>query len=389
MNKNYQICQRCVMDTSDQEIYFDKNGVCNHCQKFDKVIREVWLPNDVGRQKLEKIFDKIKRVGKNKDYDCIIGLSGGIDSSYLALIIKDYGLRPLVMHVDAGWNSELAVSNIEAISKYCDYDLVTHVVDWEEMRDLQISYLKSGIANQDVPQDHVIFSSLYHYAAKNNIKYVLSGSNYSTESIFPSSWHGSAMDKINLIAIHDKFGKSKLKSYRTINFFEYHIFYPLIKKIQVISPLNYIYYNKNEAENVLVKTIGYKPYGRKHGESIFTKVFQNYYLPAKFGYDKRRPHLSSLILTGQITRDDSIKELNKPLYNRDELEADLDYLCKKLRISRSEFERFISSPNRSYNQFKNWDKVYSFYRTLKKYLNKLGYGCNFLASKLAIIKKHQ
>ena len=187
-----------------------------------------WFPNEEGKSRLKDILEKIKNEGRGKKYDCIIGLSGGIDSSYLALKVKDFGLNPLVVHIDAGWNSELAVSNIEKIIKYCNYDLHTHVVDWKDMRNLHLSYLKSGIANQDVPQDHIFFSSLYHYAIKNKIKYILSGGNLATEGVFPKKWHGSAMDSINLKYIHRKYGTEKLKSYKTISFFQYYFLYPIV-----------------------------------------------------------------------------------------------------------------------------------------------------------------
>ena len=265
------------MDTTDPEINFDKKGECNHCKEFDEVTNKRWYPNEDGTRRLKQMIDKIKQEGKGKEYDCIIGLSGGVDSSYLALIMKDYDLRPLVVHVDAGWNSELAVHNIEQIVKYCDYDLHTHVMDWEEIRDLQVAYLKAGVANQDVIQDHAFFASLYHFAVENNIKTVISGGNIATESVFPKSWHHTAMDAINLKAIHKKFGSRKLKHYKTISFLDYYFYYPFIKGMTVINPLNFMPYHKEKALEVLKETIGYKEYGRKHGESRFTKFFQNYY----------------------------------------------------------------------------------------------------------------
>ncbi len=359
----YQQCKRCVMDTSDPEISFDGEGVCNHCIEFDTVTRKYWFPNEEGRARFSVMVEQIKEVGKDSEYDCILGLSGGVDSSYLALKVHEWGLRPLVMHVDAGWNSELAVNNIEALIKHCNYDLHTHVVDWDEMRELQLAYMKSGIANQDVPQDHVFFSSLYHFAAKNRIRYILSGSNSATESIFPSSWHGSAMDAINLKAINKKYGNRYLKSYKTISLFEYYIYYPFVKKMRTFCPLNYMPYDKAKALKELQRTVGYKPYERKHGESFFTKLFQNYYLPKRFGYDKRLPHLSSLIVSGQMTRNDAQLELEKPLYAPDELEVDITYFCKKLRISRSEFDELMEMPKRHYTDFPNWDARY---RVLKK-----------------------
>jgi N-acetyl sugar amidotransferase len=360
----YQCCSRCVMDTSDPEIKFDTQGICDHCLKFDKTASKNWFPNEDGNLLWASKVREIKEAGAGKEYDCILGLSGGVDSSYLAIKMHKFGLRPLVVHVDAGWNSELAVANIEAIIKYCNYDLHTHVVDWEVIRDLHVAYLKAGVANQDVPQDHVFFASLYHFATKNGIRYILSGGNLATEGINPPhAWHHSAMDAINLRAIHKRFGESPLKSFSTIGFFDYYLWYPLVKKMRTVRPLNYMPYVKHEALAELERTIGYKPYPRKHGESLFTKLFQNYYLPTKFGYDKRRPHLSSLIVSGQMTRDDALEKLAEPLYDPQELEIDIGYFCKKLRISRAEFDEFISQPNRHYTDFPNWD---SRYRRLKK-----------------------
>lgn len=368
---NMKICKQCVMDESDADITFDDNGICNHCLEFEANRKLEWFDNEYGMQKLGIILDKIKSSGAGKDYDCILGLSGGVDSCYLAVKVKEFGLRPLIVHVDAGWNSELAVANIESVIKYCKYDLYTHVIDWDEIRDIQLSYLKAGIANQDVPQDHIFFATLYHFAAKKNIKFILSGGNFSTESVFPKSWHGAAMDSKNLLHIHKVFGSVKLKHYKTISFFQYYIWYPFFRRIRTIRPLNYMHYNKSEAEDYLINKIGFKKYGRKHGESLFTKIFQNYYLPKKFGYDKRKPHLSSLILSKQITRNKALQLLKEPLYENRELEADLNYFCKKMRISKLEFENYISSVNGCYMDFKNWDSKYKLMKKIQKILYQL------------------
>lgn len=346
------------MDTSDPEIIFDTNGVCNHCIEFDTLTRKNWFPNEEGCARWAAIVEQIKTEGRGKDYDCILGLSGGVDSSYLALKVHESGLRPLVMHVDAGWNSELAVANIEALVRHCSYDLHTHVVDWEDMRDLHLAYLRSGIANQDVPQDHIFFASLYHFATNNKIKNILSGGNLATEGVYPQYWEGSAMDAINLKAIHRQYGERPLRQYKTISFFEYYVWYPFVKKMRTVRPLNYMPYDKAKALEELERTVGYKFYARKHGESLFTKLFQNYYLPEKFGYDKRRPHLSSLIVSCQLIREEALQKLEEPLYLPDELEIDIAYFCKKLRITRKEFDGFISQSNRHYTDFPNWDSRY-------------------------------
>lgn len=368
----YKMCTRCIMDTTDTDIKFDTQGVCNHCHEFENVTTKRWFPNEKGAQKLQNLIKEIKQSGEGAEYDCIMGLSGGVDSSYLALLVKDYGLRPLVVHVDAGWNSELAVYNIEKIIKYCGYDLHTIVMDWDEMRDLQLSYLKAGVANQDVVQDHAFFSSLYHFAVKSKIKYVISGGNVATEAISPpKSWQHSKMDAISLHAIHKKFGKIKLKTYRTISFLEYYLYYPFIYKMKTVNPLDFVDYNKAEALKFLKEKVGYKEYSRKHGESVFTKFFQNYYLPKKFNFDKRKPHLSSLIVSGQMTRAEALEELEKPLYDPRELKEDLAYIAKKLQITSDELTALIESPGHHYTEFKNWDQTYKMLKKTQGFAEKV------------------
>lgn len=369
--KPYQICSRCVMDTSDAAITFDGAGVCNHCIEFEAETRRHWFPNEEGARRWQAIASQIRAEGQGKEYDCILGLSGGVDSSYLALKVHEWGLRPLVVHVDAGWNSELAVANIEKIVKHCNFDLHTHVVDWEEMRDLHLAYLRAGIANQDVPQDHVFFASLYHFATRNGIRTILSGGNLATEGIFPKSWHGPAMDAINLKSIHRKFGERPLKTYSTVSFFEYYVWYPFVKKMRTVRPLNYMPYNKQMAIEELERTCGWRSYGRKHGESLFTKLFQNHYLPLKFGFDKRRPHLASLIVSGQMTREDALAKLEEPLYEPQELEIDIAYFCKKLRITRAQFDGFIQAPNHNYDDFETWQGRYRLLKQAQAFVERL------------------
>ncbi len=353
------------MDTSDPEIRFDANGVCNHCQAFKSVKCKGWFPGPEGQPRLKALLNTIRSSSGKRDYDCILGLSGGIDSSFLALKAREWNLRPLVVHVDAGWNSELAVANIERLVSHCNFDLHTHVVDWEEMRDLHLAFLRSGIPNQDVPQDHIFFSSLYHFAMRNGIRYILSGGNLATEGIFPSSWHGSAMDAINLRSIHSTFGERPLRNYKTIGFFDYYLWYPVVRRMRTVRPLNFIPYVKSQALKELVDTVGFKPYPRKHGESLFTKVFQNHLLPVRYGYDKRRPHLSSLIVSGQLTREEALDELAKPLYEPLELANDLDYFCKKLRVSPSEFDGFMTAPRRRHTDFPNFGSRYRLLKSIQ------------------------
>jgi N-acetyl sugar amidotransferase len=359
------------MDTTDPKIRFNEDGVCNHCIAFKIAAKRKYFPDENGRLKFESILRKVKYDARNNEYDCILGLSGGVDSSYLALKTKEWGLRPLVVHVDTGWNSEQSVENINRIIEYCKYELFTHVIDWREMRDLQVAFLKSGVSNQDVPQDHAIFATIYHFAVKNKIKTILTGGNIATEGIFPQAWQGNAMDAINLKAIHKRFGTIPLKSYKTINLFDYYFFYPFIKKMRTIRPLNYMRYNKAEAILEMQEKFGWKNYGRKHGESVFTKFFQNYYQPAKFGYDKRLPHYSSLIVTGQMTRDQALDIIKQPLFNSDELNNDIDYFCRKLEITRHEFEEFMQNTPHHYTDFANSDSFIKSIHFLQRLIEKV------------------
>lgn len=369
--KEYKRCVNCIMDTSDPSISFDSAGICNHCKTYSEVVSKSYFPNEEGKKRLADTLDQIKSDGANLEYDCIIGLSGGVDSCYLAMKVKEWGLRPLVVHVDTGWNSELAVANINNVIDYCGYELFTHVIDWEEMRDLQVAFLKSGVSNQDVPQDHAIFATIYHFAVKNKIKYILTGGNIATEGIFPASWQGNAMDAINLKAIHKRFGEKPLKTYNTISLFEYYFWYPFVKKMRTVRPLNFLEYNKKAAIEEMEEKMGWRNYGRKHGESIFTKLFQNYYQPEKFGYDKRLPHLSSLIVSGQMNRDEALSQLQQPLYNPEELEKDIAYFCRKLNVTREEFDGFINDPSHDYSEFDNSDSRIAFLRRVQGLMERL------------------
>lgn len=349
------------MDSSDAEICFDKFGVCNHCRNWDENLSKQYLPNDREIQ-LNKIVSVIKEHGKGKKYDAIIGLSGGIDSSYLAYVMtKRFKLRLLAVHVDGGWNSEVSVSNIEQLTKQLGIDLYTHVVDWGAMKRLQIAYLKSGVANQDVPQDHAFFVALYGYASKNNIKYVLNGSNLATESVLPFSWGYRAMDSRNLKAIFRKHGDGKLKGYPTVGFFKYYIFYRLVKGMKVIKPLNLIEYNKDSAKAELINKIGFKDYGGKHHESRFTKWFQSYYLVNKFGFDKRKAHLSSMILSGLIDREKALVQLAESPYDENEIKQDSKFIAKKLGVSLDELLGYVESAKGHYTAYSSNDYLYKIY----------------------------
>ena len=371
VNRPYQECTRCVMDTSDPQITFDADGVCNHCHHFESFWKPRWWPNAEGAQKLEAILARVREEGKNKPYDCIIGLSGGVDSSYLALKVKEFNLRPLVVHVDCGWNSELAVHNIEQIVKQCGYDLHTVVVDWEEVKDLQLAFLRSGVANQDVVQDNAFFAALYSTAIKHGIKTVISGGNIATEAVFPKAWLGDNMDRKNILAIHKRFGTGKLRNYPTVSFFNYYIGFPFIHGMRVIRPLNYMPYDKNAALRELVERVGYKEYGRKHGESVFTKFFQNYYLPTRWNMDKRRPHYASQICSGQLTRAQAVQALAEPLYDPRELDMDKEYFCKKLSLTREQFDALLEAPKHDWRDYPNNEALYLKLKRVQSFIERL------------------
>lgn len=351
MERAYQICSRCIMDTTDPDIEFDANGVCNHCKRFDEQSLKRVIVGEDGRKRLNEIVAEVKRYGANKEYDCIIGISGGVDSSYVAYKVKNLGLRPLAVHFDSGWNSELAVNNIENIVKKLDIDLYTEVCDWEEMRDLQLSFFKASVANCDIPQDHAFMAVLYRLAAKNDIRYFISGHNIATESCMPTAWGYTSHDLTHILSIQKKFGSVKLKRYPRYNAFQKYFYYPYLKKIGALHVLNYEDYQKAKVKEFLMKELGWRDYGGKHYESRFTKFFQSYYLPVKFGYDKRRVHCSSLVLAGQMTREEALAELQDPPYRETEIQEDREFIAKKLGITVEEFIKILLLPNKTYRDY--------------------------------------
>ncbi len=369
--REYQICKNCIMDTTDPDIVFDENGVCNHCKHAETFLNSSWHPDQKGEEILKNIVQKIKKQGKGKEYDCILGLSGGVDSSFLAYKAVELGLKPLVVHVDCGWNSELAVKNIENLVKTLNLELHTYVVDWEEMKDLQLAFFKSSVANQDIPQDHAIFAALYKFAVKNNVKYVLNGSNFATESILPTSWGYNALDYKQIKSIHKKFGTRKLKTYPHVTFFRRYIYFTLIRRMEVVKMLNLIPYNKENAMEIMSNQLGWRYYGGKHHESRFTKFFQAFYLPHKFGYDKRRSHYASLIVSGQITREEALKEMEKELYPQVELNDDFDYVAKKLGVTSQMLKQYIEQPKKSYKDYPNNEWLFKLGINLRDKLRKI------------------
>lgn len=372
-NVNYQICTRCIMDTSDPDITFDAAGVCNHCRKFDSSLRLLWHPDEDGRRLLEDIVAKIKREMHGKPYDCAIGLSGGVDSSYLAYVaVKQLGLRLLAVHVDGGWNSELATRNIENIVTKLDIDLHTYVVNWDEMRDLQRAFLRAGLANQDVPQDHAFFAALYSNAQSYGLRYVLSGGNIATESVMPEEWAYNAMDLRHLEGVHKLFGERQLKSFPRVNFFRYYFWNRYVKRMRVIRPLNYMSYMKDEAIATLERELGFRYYGGKHFESRFTKWQQLFYRPRKFGFDERRAYLSSLVLSGQITRNQALDMLAGDVASERQAESDTEYILTKLSISDEEFRQIMEQPPRSYRDYPSNFAIFNFKTALREWLRAKG-----------------
>ncbi|MFL0247331.1 N-acetyl sugar amidotransferase [Candidatus Clostridium stratigraminis] len=355
MNKReYQVCTNCVMDTTDSKIIFDEKGMCDHCNNFYNNIKPNWHPDEIGAKQLNKILDKIKADGKGKPYDCIIGLSGGVDSSYLIYVAKEkWGLRPLAFSADIGWNLNVANQNIERLVKSLKVDLYTEVINWEQMKDLQLAYFKSQVPYQDSPQDHVIFASLYNYAAKNGFKYVITGGNFSTECVRePNEWvHVNDIRQIR--DIHKKYGKVSLKGLPLCGMFKYKLYYRYIKGMKVIKPLDLIPYYKEDVIKELHDRFGWERYKNKHYENVFTRFYEGYWLIKKFGYDKRKAHFSSLILTGQLSREDALEILKQPPYPEKEAIQDMEFIARKLGITKDEFEEMMKMENKTYKDYKS------------------------------------
>lgn len=354
MERKYQICNNCVMDTTDSKITFDQNGICDFCNDYYDNILPNWKQGEEGKKELKTLALQIQRSGKNNKYDCIIGMSGGVDSSYLCYIAKEVmHLRPLIYCVDTGWNLNVAVENIEKIVKALDLDMYTEVVDWKEMRDLQLSFFKSQVPYQDIPQDHAIFAGLYNYAVRHNIKYVLTGANNATECIRPPvEW--VYQNDITLIRdIQKKFGTIKLKSFPMCGILKYRLYYTYFRGMKRVAPLNLIEYDKEKAKKFLQDRFGWIPYENKHYENVFTRFYEGYYLPYKFGYDKRKVYFSNEILAGTMTRKEALEELKKPPYPEKIMLEDKEYIAKKLGISIEDFNEVIEGENKTYRDYKN------------------------------------
>lgn len=352
----YRICNNCIMDTSDSRIRFDERGWCDYCNNFHLNILPNWHTDERGEEKLLQTAEKIRQEGKGKDFDCILGLSGGLDSSYTAYIIKEkLGLRPLLFHVDAGWNTDQAVGNIEKIVDGLGLDLYTEVINWEEIKDLQVAMLRSQIAHQDVPQDTAFFSTMYKFARQNKIKYVVTGGNYSTECVRePEEWGACfGIDKTLILDIHKKYGTIPLKTFPIIDVLASKIFYKYLLGMQVFKPLDLIPFVKAEAEKTLQQRFGWEKFQHKHHESRFTRFFEDYWLPRKFGFDRRRAHFSSLILTGQMTRQEALERIEKPELDEHFLLCEFEFVAHKLGLTVDELRDIFHGENKTSFDYRN------------------------------------
>ncbi|OIX32025.1 LPS biosynthesis protein [Yersinia ruckeri] len=349
----YKICSHCIMDTSDPNIHFDSDGCCDYCHNYESNIKPNWKVDDAA---LMALADTIKKEGENKDFDCIIGLSGGLDSSYAAYVAKEkMGLRPLLFHVDAGWNTDQAVGNIEKLIEGLGLELYTEVVNWEEMKDLQLSFLKAGIPDQDLVQDAAFFSALYKFAHEHNVKHVITGSNFSTECCRePEEWGGYlGIDKLLFNDIHNQFGTRKLETFPLTDIMVYKLYYQKILGMKVHHPLNLVPFNKKDAEDELEQKFGWQRFQHKHHESRFTRFYEDYWLPRRFGFHKRRAHFSSLILTGQMTREAALERLAQPEMSEHFLEQEFEYVAHKLGITVEELQQLFEQPKKTYRDYKN------------------------------------
>jgi len=348
-DKGYKQCSISVMDNiADPNITFDTKGICNYYYEYQQKEKDVYKDEE-GQKRLQGIVEKIKEAGKGKKYDCITGVSGGVDSTYVALQIKKLGLNPLIVHFDNGWNSELAVKNIENITNRLGFDLYTLVVDWNEFKDLQLSFIKASVVDIETITDHAIIATLYKLAVEKNIKYVISGANIVTEATLPGYWIFNKTDHINIIDIHKKFGAVKLK---TFPFFNTRLKKQVeLKNIERVDILNNMPYIKSQVKNTIIEELGWRDYGGKHYESIFTRFYQGYILPVKFHIDKRKAHLSNLIFSGQITKAVALQELEQPIYNHEQLKVDKEFVLKKLELSESQFEALLKKPRMEHTDF--------------------------------------
>jgi N-acetyl sugar amidotransferase len=344
-----RVCTKTVMDTTDPNITFDENGVCNWWHQFQAQAAK--RPNEEeSERQLRAALKEIKDAGAGKPYDCVLGLSGGVDSSYMAYLAKVWGLRPLIAHFDNGWNDELAIANIETILKHLGFPLHTFVMNWPEFRDLQRAYFKASVLDLEVPTDHMIYGAVHKIADDNGIKYILSGNNYATELVLPRAWYYPKFDLTNLEAIHRAYGEIPLKHLPKLGVWQ-RLYYQRVKLISDWRMLELVPYEKMKAKKLLMDEFGWRDYGGKHYESVFTRFYQGYILPTKWGIDKRKAHLSNLICNGELTREQALAELQQPTDDPDRQMSDKRYVAKKLGWSEAEFDDILALPPRRHEEF--------------------------------------
>lgn len=357
--RKYRICATCVMDTTDPRIAFDADGVCDHCHEFRDSVEPRWRADQNSRQRLLQIIEGIKAQGKGRDHDCILGMSGGMDSSYmLHMAVKEFGLRPLVFHVDGGWNSELAVHNINAMIDKLGLDLFTEVINWEEMKNFQLACFKAGIPHLDIPQDHAFVATLYNFADKHRIRYILNGGNVSTECVrYPLEYYYYGTDMAQIRDILSRFGALPMQTYPFSSVFRHKIYLRYVRRVNVVKALNYLPYTKELAAQTLAAEYGWKPYSQKHFESRFTRFFEGYWLIKRFGFDVRRVQFSSLILTGQMTREDALRRLELPPYDVETIQQDIVFIAKKLGITTGALKGYLEMPKKYYWDYRNQQRL--------------------------------
>jgi len=358
-SRGLQICTNCVMDTTDADIVFDDVGRCDHCLTFARVVKPHWENQQRDKNRLDRIADEIRKVGKGRDFDCLVGVSGGTDSSYLIYLVKEVlGLRPLAFHTDAGWNSQEAVNNIERVVDGLGLDLFTHVIDWDEMRDLQLAFFKAGVRELDMPQDYGFFAAMYRFAAANRIRHIVTGANHATEAIRnPVNWQYYA-DDVYLRDIHRRFGTRKLEKYPRTHILYHKVYLPYVRKTRVVRLLNYLPYRKGEAQRILADKFGWQPYAQKHFESRFTRFLEGFWLPQRFGIDFRKVKLSNLILNGEMTRAAALEELRRPSLDEAAARREFEFVADKLGVSTTELQAYFDLPRRSYRDYRTQGWLY-------------------------------
>lgn len=365
MSIAYRQCTRCILDTRDDpSVEFDAEGVCGHCHRYDDMEHRLVHTGEEGERRLEEIVARIREHGRDRPYDCIMGLSGGVDSTYVAYLAKQRGLRPLAVHFDNGWNSELSIKNIENVVSRLGLDLHTHVVNWEEFRDLQLAYLRASVVDIEAVTDHAIIATMYRLAAEHGIKYILSGCNVVTEAVLPAHWIHSKTDHVNIRAIHRRHGTRPLKTFPFLDFRAKKYMWDVLG-IETVYVLDNVPYVKSEVKRLIAGELGWRDYGGKHYESIFTRFYQGYILPTKFGIDKRKAHLSNLVCSGQMTREEALEEMKRPGYDPEQLGEDREFVLKKLGLSEEEFEEILRLPVQPHTAFPVERSFYEAYPLLR------------------------